>query len=41
MEAVLDAVLREAPEATFTIENQDALPSLRWLAQQGYIEDIL
>ena len=39
MEAVLDAVLREAPEATFTIENQDCLPSLVWLAEKGYIEE--
>lgn len=39
MEAVLDAVLREAPEATFTIENQDCLPSLVWLAERGYIEE--
>ena len=38
MEAVLDAVLRAAPEATFTIENQDCLPSLIWLAERGYIE---
>ena len=39
MEAVLDAVLRAAPEATFTIENQDCLPSLVWLAEKGYIEE--
>ena len=39
MEAVLDAVLREAPEATFTIENQDCLPSLVWLAEKDYIEE--
>ena len=41
MQAIIDAVLEQAPRATFTIENQDALPSLRWLARQGYIEDIL
>lgn len=40
MRAVIDAVLEQAPRATFTIENQNALPSLCWLAQQGYIEDI-
>ena len=39
METVLDAVLRAAPEATFTIENQDCLPSLIWLAERGYIEE--
>ena len=39
MEAVLDAVLRAAPEATFTIENQDCRPSLIWLAERGYIEE--
>ena len=41
MQEVIGAVLEQAPRATFTIENQDALPSLRWLARQGYIEDIL
>ena len=41
MGEIIGAVLEQAPRATFTIENQDALPSLRWLAQQGYIEDIL
>ena len=41
MQEIIDAVLERSPRATFTIENQDALPSLRWLAQQGYIEDIL
>ena len=41
MQEVIDAVLERSPRATFTIENQDALPSLRWLARQGYIEDIL
>lgn len=39
MAQVIDAVLRDAPGATFTIENQDALPSLRWLAARGYIEE--
>ena len=39
MAQVVDAVLRDAPGATFTIENQDALPSLRWLAARGYIEE--
>lgn len=39
MERVIDAALSAAPEATFTIENQDALPSLRWLAARGYIEE--
>ena len=34
---VIDAVLRAAPQATFTIENQNALPSLQWLARQWYI----
>ena len=41
MQEISGAVLEQAPRATFTIENQDALPSLRWLARQGYIEDIL
>ena len=41
MQEIIGAVLEQAPRATFTIENQDALPSLRWLARQGYIEDIL
>ena len=41
MQEIIGAVLEQAPHATFTIENQDALPSLRWLARQGYIEDIL
>ena len=41
MGEIIGAVLEQAPRATFTIENQDALPSLRSLAQQGYIEDIL
>ena len=35
----LKAVLQAAPEATFTIENQNALPSLHWLAAQRYIEE--
>lgn len=39
METVLDAILTAAPEATLTIENQDCLPSLRWLAERGYIEE--
>lgn len=39
MEAVLDALLTSAPEATLTIENQDCLPSLLWLAERGYIEE--
>lgn len=39
MAQVIDAVLRDAPGATFTIENQAALPSLRWLAARGYIEE--
>ncbi len=38
MEALLEAVRTLAPEATFTIENQDCLPSLTWLAERGYIE---
>ena len=38
---VIDAVLRAAPQATFTIENQNALPSLHWLAQRGYIEETI
>ena len=41
MGEIIGTVLEQAPRATFTIENQDALPSLRWLARQGYIEDIL
>ena len=41
MQEIIGAVLEQAPRTTFTIENQDALPSLRWLARQGYIEDIL
>lgn len=41
MQEIIGAVLEQAPRATFTIENQDTLPSLRWLARQGYIEDIL
>ena len=39
MRQIIDTVLQAAPEATFTIENQDALPSLHWLAAQGYIEE--
>ena len=39
MEAVLDAVLRAAPEATFTIEKSGLPPSLIWLAERGYIEE--
>ena len=41
MAEIIDAVLRAAPQATFTIENQNALPSLQWLARQGYIEGAL
>ena len=41
MAEIIDAVLRAAPGATFTIENQDALPSLHWLAQRGYIEETI
>ena len=41
MQEIIGTVLEQAPHATFTIENQDALSSLRWLARQGYIEDIL
>ncbi len=41
MRAIIGTVLETAPEATLTIENQDALPSLHWLAQQGYIEEPL
>lgn len=40
MQEVIDAVRRAAPNATFTIENQNALPSLQWLAQRGYIEEM-
>lgn len=39
MRQIIDTVLQAAPEATFTIENQNALPSLHWLAAQGYIEE--
>ena len=41
MRQIIDTVLQAAPEATFTIENQNALPSLHWLAAQGYIEEPL
>lgn len=41
MARLLDRALREVPAATYTIENQDALPSLQWLAAQGYIEEPL
>lgn len=37
MAEVLDAVTACAPGATLTIENQDCLPSLEWLAERGYI----
>ena len=36
---VLDTVLRQCPAATFTIENQNCVPSLQWLAQRGYLEE--
>lgn len=39
MRQIIDTVLQAAPEATFTIENQNALPSLHWLAAQGSIEE--
>ena len=39
MRQIIDTVLQAAPEATFTIENQNALPALHWLAAQGYIEE--
>ena len=39
MEQVLDTVLRQCPAATFTIENQNCVPSLQWLAQRGYLEE--
>ena len=39
MRQIIDTVRQAAPEATFTIENQNALPSLHWLAVQGYIEE--
>lgn len=39
MEQVLDTVLAQCPAATFTIENQNCVPSLQWLAQRGYLEE--
>ena len=39
MERVLDEIVRLAPAATFTIENQDCAPSIDWLRQKGYLGD--
>lgn len=41
MDAFIHRALLEAPAATFTVENQNALPSLQWLAARGYIEEPL
>ena len=37
MEAVLDTVLTDCPQATFTIENLLCSPSVSWLEQRGYL----
>ena len=39
MERVLEEIVRLAPAATFTIENQDCAPSIDWLRQKGYLGD--
>ena len=37
LQTVLDAVLRAAPEATFTIENQSCRASVEYLLEKGYL----
>lgn len=37
MEDVLDSIIEASPDADFTIENMDAEPSLKWLAEKGYL----
>ena len=37
MEEFLGIITENCPEATFTIENMDAEPSLVWLAEKGYL----
>jgi len=37
MEQVLDRLLEQCPQVTFTIENQCCAPSLSWLAERGYL----
>jgi len=38
MEDVLDRVTELCPGATFTIENMNAMPSVKWLKDKGYID---
>ena len=38
MERFIDTVLENCPNATFTIENVHAAPSVSWLEEKGYIE---
>lgn len=38
MEAVLDRILTDCPEATFTIENQDCRDSVAFLIEKGYLK---
>ena len=39
MEDLLDTLLEQCPQATFTLENRDCGASLRWLADRGYLEE--
>lgn len=39
MDAVLDALLRTCPQASYTLENQDCTASLAWLSQHGYLRE--
>lgn len=36
---IVEKVVELAPEATFTIENMDAEPSIEWLAEKGFLND--
>ena len=39
MENLLDTLLEQCPQATFTLENRNCGASLRWLADRGYLEE--
>jgi hypothetical protein len=37
MNVLMEQITREAPEATFTVESRPSGPSVRWLADEGYL----
>ena len=39
VESIIERVTELCPDATFTIENMNAAPSVRWLAEKGFLHD--